>query len=280
MDVVVLEKSPYHIKLYLKGIPLHIVNSIRRTVIAEVPTIAIDYVAITENSSVFYDEYIAHRLGLIPLKSDEALSKYKPPEECAEAGEKGVFSQDCFAILRLEAEGPEDGVLTVYSEMLESNDPDVKPVYSGIPIVKLARNQRIRLEAYARLGRGKEHAKWSPVSVAAHKYVPVVSVSPEKCRGPECSLCINVCPKGIFEVAEGSVKVREDRLLECTLCRLCENACPANAVRVSWRENEFILNLELTGALNARNLLLEAVDILSRKLDDFMKELAGNGVVA
>lgn len=279
MQLDIIEKTPYTIKLHLKGIPLHVVNSLRRTIISEVPTMAVDYVAITENSSVFYDEYIAHRLGLIPLKSDEALHKYKPPEECAEAGEKGVFSQDCFATLRLEAKGPEDGVLTIYSEMLESSDPDVTPVYGKVPVVRLTRNQSIRLEAYARLGRGKEHAKWSPVSVATHKYIPVITVNAEKCQGTKCSRCVNTCPKGVFEASGDAIRVKEDRVLECTFCRLCENTCPAGAVKVSWRDNEYILSLELTGALSARNVLLEAVNILSRKLDAFMDELRRNGVV-
>ena len=275
-----LEKTPYTLRLYIKGMPLHIVNSIRRAILSEVPTMAVDYVVVTENSSVFYDEYVAHRLGLIPLKSDEALSKYKPPEECAEAGDKGVFSQDCFAMLKLEAEGRPDGVITVYSRDLQSSDPDVVPVYGGIPIVRLASNQKIRLEAYARLGRGKEHAKWSPVSVASHKYVPVIRVDSEKCKGAECSKCVNACPKNILEYRDGSVIVKEDKLLDCTLCRLCENVCPTGAIRVSWRENEYVLNLELTGALSARNILIEATNILSRKLDAFMDELRRNGVTA
>ncbi|WP_276814601.1 DNA-directed RNA polymerase subunit D, partial [Desulfurococcus amylolyticus] len=154
MHIDILEKTPSTIKLYLRDVPLHLVNSLRRTILSEVPTMAVDYVAITENSSVFYDEYISHRLGLIPLKSNEALNKYKPPEECAEAGDRGIFSQDCFVTLRLEASGPEKDVLTVYSRDLVSSDPDVVPVYGEIPILKLIKDQSIRLEAYARLGRG------------------------------------------------------------------------------------------------------------------------------
>lgn len=278
LHIDILEKTPSTIKLYLRDIPLHLVNSLRRTILSEVPTMAVDYVVITENSSVFYDEYISHRLGLIPLKSNEALNKYKPPEECAEAGDRGIFSQDCFVTLRLEASGPEKGVLTVYSRDLVSSDPDVVPVYGEIPILKLIKDQNIRLEAYARLGRGKEHIKWSPVSVAVHKYIPVITLNSEKCKGTECSRCVNACPKNIFEADNNSVRVKEDKILECTFCRLCENICPTQAVKISWRENEYIFYLELTGALNARNILIEAINILSRKLDAFIDELRRNGV--
>jgi DNA-directed RNA polymerase subunit D len=93
LEIQVLEKTPFSLKLLIKGISLHTLNSIRRAVLSEVSTMAVDYVIFIENSSVFYDEYLAHRLGLIPLKSDNAYEKYKSPEECAEAGEKrGFFS--------------------------------------------------------------------------------------------------------------------------------------------------------------------------------------------
>lgn len=281
MEVEVLRKDDFSITLKVKGVPLHILNAYRRAIIAEVPTMAIDYVVFTENSSVFYDEYIAHRLGLVPLTSDEALDKYLSPEECAEAGERGIFSTDCFVKMELEAEGPsEEGkVLVVYSGDLKTSDPLVKPAYGNIPIVKLIKGQKIRLEAYARLGRGREHIKWSPVSVAAHKYVPSITINSSICKGPQCSKCAEICPKGVLAFNGETLVVKEGKLLECSLCKLCENACPSGAIKVSWVQDEYVLKVELVGSLGVGNVLLKPFDILSKKLDAFMEELKRSGVV-
>ncbi len=283
LEINVLEKDPYRVTLHIKDIPLHVLNAIRRVSIAEVPTMAVDSVVFTINSSVFYDEYIAHRLGLIPLTSEEAINKYKSPEECREASEKGVFSEDCFAKLDLEgrneAEIGEGKPKVLYSKDLKTSDPDVKPVYDEIPIVVLGPKQEVRLEAYARLGRGKEHAKWSPVSVAAHKYIADIHIDYSRCRAPECKLCVEACPRNILEFKDDRIIVREDKIFDCTLCRECEQLCPYDAIKVYWRKDEYIFTIESTGALSPKRILLEAVKVLESKLDEFISELRSKGLV-
>ncbi|ADI32737.1 DNA-directed RNA polymerase subunit D [Staphylothermus hellenicus] len=279
MEINVLEKTPLRLKLYIKDIPLHVLNSIRRVVIAEVPTMAIDSVVFTMNSSVFYDEYIAHRLGLIPLTSEAALDKYKSPEECKEASDRGLFTEDCFVKLDLEGKGEEGKLVTLHSGDLKTSDPDVKPVYDNIPIIVLGKNQEIRLEAYARLGRGKEHAKWSPVSIAAHKYIADIHIDEKKCLGENCKKCVEVCPRNILSFKNGKITVNRDRIFDCSLCRICEEYCPAGAIKVGWRENEYILTIESTGSLPPKRILIEAVKILENKIDDFIENLRGEGII-
>ncbi len=283
MEIKVLEKNDLRVKLYIKDIPLHVLNSIRRTAIAEVPTMAVDSVVITSNSSVLYDEYIAHRLAMIPLTSETALEKYKSPEECREAGERGLFTEDCFAKLDLEGENPAEigsnKVVILYSKDLRTSDPDVKPVYDKIPIIILGPKQSVKLEAYARLGRGKEHAKWSPVSVAAHKYIADITIDYNKCLGEKCKLCIDVCPRSVLGISDGKVVVYNDKIFDCTLCRECENVCPVNAVKVNWRKDEYILTIESTGVLPPKRILIESTKILDKKLESFIEELKKLGVV-
>lgn len=159
----ILEHDDDKIKVTLEGVPRSYANAIRRFAISEVPTMAIDEVVVLENSSVMYDELLAHRLGLIPLRTD--LSRYVLPEECDCKSALGC--PRCRVLLVLDVETNRTKV--VHSGELVSEDEFVKPVSDGIPIVKLAPRQRIKLEAYARLGRGKEHAKWQAATVSVLK---------------------------------------------------------------------------------------------------------------
>jgi DNA-directed RNA polymerase subunit D len=161
VDVKVLQDSGSAVSLQLDGVDRSYANAVRRFCIAEVPSMAIDDVVVLENSSVLYDEILAHRLGMVPIKTD--LERYNLPDECDCGNPLGCHK--CRVLFVLDAKG-KDRVSTVTSGDLVSEDRDVRPVSESIPIVKLATGQSVKLEAYARLGRGKEHAKWQPCTVA------------------------------------------------------------------------------------------------------------------
>ncbi len=139
-------------------------NSLRRLAISEVPTLAIDDVVILENSSVMHDEAVAHRLGLIPLRTDPG--RFVMPHECDCKSTLGCSK--CRVLLVLDSEANEK-TLVVTSGGLVSEDELVKPVSKDIPIVVLAPNQKLKFEAYARLGIGKDHAKWQPTAASVVK---------------------------------------------------------------------------------------------------------------
>ncbi len=160
--VKVIAESDEEVSLQMDGIDRSYANAIRRFCIAEVPSMAIDDIVILENSSVLYDEILAHRLGMVPLRTD--LERYVLPEKCDCGSPLGC--QKCRVLLVLDAVA-QDKPRTVMSGDLVSEDREIKPVSPNIPLVKLAAGQAVKLEAYARLGRGKEHAKWQPATVAA-----------------------------------------------------------------------------------------------------------------
>jgi len=135
-----------------------IINGIRRTILDDVPTFAIEDVEFVSNESPLYDETVAHRLGLIPLKTD--LVSYNKKDTCTCGGVGCALCE-----VRLSLSSDVEGY--VNSDTLQSDDPQIVPVDLKIPITKLFPNQKIELTAKAILGTGIEHAKWAP----AHTYL-------------------------------------------------------------------------------------------------------------
>jgi DNA-directed RNA polymerase subunit D len=266
VEIEVLEKDNKNLRLLIRGVDVPFINALRRIAIAEVPCMAIDEVVMIENSSILQDEIIAHRLGLIPLKTD--LDSYNLPEKCPCKSELGCNL--CRVTLTLDVESKE-GTRTVHSDELKSENPDIVPVSDKIPIIKLAKEQKLRLEAYARLGKGKSHAKWQPVSMCTYKYLPKIEISSKNCD--VCEKCVEICPRKVLTKTGNKIKVSD--LMACILCQDCVAACPQNppAIEISHEENAFIFNVESTGALPPERILSEAVKIL----DEQLKEL-GNGI--
>ena len=151
MSLNIISQNEQKVSVKLKGIPLQYANALRRICLNGVPIYAIDTVDMIMNSSVMADEGIAHRLGLIPLKTE--LSAVEQDNE----SDKVMFTLDS---------GETTETRTVLSGELKSLDDVIKPISDDIPIVTLAPGQRLKLEAYARLGRGTEHAKWNSANVS------------------------------------------------------------------------------------------------------------------
>lgn len=157
----VINKDTQKISIKLKGIPLQYANALRRICLNGIPVFAIDTVDIIENSSVLPDEGLAHRLGLIPIKTD--LSRFNEPSKCDCQSEAGC--SNCKVMFVLDS-GDSDVTRTILSSDLTSEDESVKSTSDKIPIVQLAAGQRIKVECYARLGRGTEHAKWNSANIS------------------------------------------------------------------------------------------------------------------
>ncbi len=266
MKIEVLEKDETNLRLMIRGANVPLMNALRRIALSEVPSMAIDEVVMIENSSILQDEMIAHRLGLTPLKTD--VDTYNLPEDCECKSEFGCNL--CRVTLTLDADSTE-GTRTVYSGELVSENPEIIPVSDKVPIIKLAKGQKLKLEAYARLGKGKNHAKWQPVSVCAYKYFPKIEVPSEKCK--DCSKCVDICPKKVLAMKENKVEVRA--LLACNLCMDCVDACPKtpSIIKVEWENDAFVMNIESTGVLPPERIIREATKMLTKQLKEFEKQL-------
>lgn len=151
MSLEIINENEQKISVKIKDVPVQYANALRRICLNGVPIYAVESVDVLENSSVLADEGIAHRVGLIPLKTDLETSK--------DGNESDKI------MLTLDS-GISDETRTILSGDIKSQDQSIIPTSDGIPIVTLAPGQSLKFEAYARLGKGTEHAKWNSANIA------------------------------------------------------------------------------------------------------------------
>jgi DNA-directed RNA polymerase subunit D len=192
LSLEIINENDEKVSVKIKGVPLQYVNALRRICLNGVPIYAVESIDVLENSSVLADEGIAHRIGLIPLKTDLSASK--------DGNENDKI------MLTLDS-GVSEETRTILSGDLKSQDDSVIPTSSDIPIVTLAPGQSIKFEAYARLGKGTEHAKWNSANIAT--------------------------------------------------------------LTDTEKDDEKLLTVESTGALNPKHIILSSVEQLSSKLSEF-----------
>jgi len=162
LPLEVINQNENKISIRLKGIPIQYANALRRICLNGVPIFAIDVIEVLENTSIMPDEAIAHRLGLIPLKTDSkdiVISE----ENDNESSSRVILTLDSEEVTATLNDGE---TRTVFSNELKGEDAGVRPISDKIPIVTLAPGQKIKFQAYARLGRGTEHAKWNSANTS------------------------------------------------------------------------------------------------------------------
>lgn len=257
MEIQLLEKDKEKntVSFILKDSTPAYANMLRRIIITCVPTMAIEDVEFKENSSISYDEIVAHRLGLIPLTTD--LKSYNVKSKCKC---NGAGCARCEVKMILKASKP--GM--VYASELKSKDSAVVPVYPRMPIVKLLKGQEIELLATACMGIGKEHIKWSPAHVY-YKYRPVIEINEKSDRWKEF---IEKCPKELLITANNKQTINKDVLFKKNMYDAYAELYP-DIIKVAEKDNEFIFFVESWGQLSYKDILLKAMSIFQEQLDEF-----------
>lgn len=255
MEIEIKNRTDDQITFIIEGVDVSLVNALRRICMVEVPTMAIETVEILKNDARIFDEALAHRLGLVPLTTD--LESLILPEDC----DCENHCPRCSVSLVLEGKGPQ----TLHSGDLKSEDPNLKPVYETIPLVKLKDGEEVVLQAIAQLGIGKDHAKWQPTSTCAYKHYPQITIDNDKCEA--CLQCVEECPRSVLEYDEKKKSIKVVDLENCSLCRTCEKDCQNQAITVDIIKDKFIFHIESDGSLSPTEILSRASDILASKAD-------------
>lgn len=228
----VVEKSDQKIVLRIDANET-LANTIRRSV-SEVPVLAIDEVELYKNDSALYDEMVAHRLGLVPLKTEKGMNAKTSVE------------------FKLSKSGP----CTVYSGDL-SGSGDV--VFEKIPITILGEGHKLELVAVARLGKGIEHAKYVP-GLCHYRHILEVKSSPEIDKLVQSS-------KGLIKAEKKSGKWL------CDLDESSEKDIETIDKTAVSNSNEILLVIESYGNMTAKEILDKAVAALGDNLDEFEKTI-------
>jgi DNA-directed RNA polymerase subunit D len=268
MEIEVLsydKENPNLIVFKLKNSNPAYANSLRRILLMEVPVLAIDEVIILENTTPLYDEIIAHRLGLLPITTPPG--EFNLREECVC---EGHGCTQCEISLNLEMESEATGEIeTLFSGVFVPEDPKVAPVNPDVPILRMTGGQKITVQAIARLGYGKKHAKWQS-SIVTYKYDPIITIDNTKNNNWE--EVVNHCPPRILEAKDGK-NLTVTEATDCILCGLCVEKAPAGSIKVETTAKDFIFTLTSLGQMSVLELLEQGFNVMKLKAEDLKDSL-------
>lgn len=271
MEIIQLEGNEMVVDII--GLHPALANALRRILIAEVPTMAIEKVWIKNNTSIVQDEVLSHRLGLIPLRVDPTMFEY--------IGDSPTDVDTLVFDLHVRAE-PGQPRTSVYARDLvwkpEGNQEEViipapAPLEPDILIAKLAGDQEIELTVHAHKGIGKDHTKFSPVAPATYRLLPEIHLQ-RPFLGEEARQLVETCPMGVFDIEDigGKQKAIVARPRNCSLCRECIRDLKwRKDISINRVKDHFIFSIESVGAVPPEVLFRQAIEILISKADDILQ---------
>ncbi len=231
----IIEKTDEKVSFTLP-MSISLANAIRRSVI-EIPVLAIDECDVYKNDSALYDEIIAHRLGLIPLKNQ----KLKKDEKIE---------------LKLKVKGTEGGVFITSKELGELS------VYNDIPIVYLDKGQTLEIVSRARVGTGLEHAKFIP-GLFSYKKLAKIKI------GKNAEHAIELAEK-FPEIFEFKDKLKVKDATKCELDEEDFKEYPGIEIKY---DDEIVFDIETWGQMKAQNIFIESCNILKLNLNEILKKI-------
>ena len=226
----IIDMKSDSVEFLLLNVDLAFANSLRRVIISEVPTMAIDMVQVKENTSPLFDDFVVHRIGLVPLKSED-IDKYQFPLVCSCKSGCSQCQVEYDISVKCD-ENCKDDTMEVTSNHIKPKNKEcsVVPVEYDYPIVltKLKKGQSINMTLTAKKGIGKTHAKWSPVCTCVMKPIPKVEILDmdgdnflQKLDAENKKKFCEACPCKVFRYDEGKDEIVMEKSDKCTFCEEC-----------------------------------------------------------
>ena len=250
------EKKKSKLVLLFKECDEVFANTIRRLILEEVPTLAVEDLEIKDNSSALYDEMLGLRLGLTPLKTD--LKTYDFKETCKCNGE-GCARCELKMTLKVGRKG------YVYAEDAHSADPKCIFVHPKMPLVKLLAKQKVDITLTAILGKGKDHAKWAP-GWAYYKKEPVLTLG--KVADPQ--FIASRSSDGVLVLKGNKLDVDEEKVRESNLLEYYAEL--DKGISIEYTDN-IIFTLENWGQLSSKEIFTQSAEILVQKAEELESQL-------
>eukprot|EP01117_Protostelium_nocturnum_P016649 TRINITY_DN6643_c0_g1_i3.p1 TRINITY_DN6643_c0_g1~~TRINITY_DN6643_c0_g1_i3.p1 ORF type:complete len:299 (-),score=73.35 TRINITY_DN6643_c0_g1_i3:30-926(-) len=274
-EIEIVELKNDSMTFVLSNTDLSIANALRRVMIAEVPTMCIDLVEFENNTSVLHDEFIAHRLGLIPLTSHR-MDRFNFTRDCSCTD----HCSNCSVTFTLDVTCTDDVTKDVTSSDLYSDDQDVIPVHSQrgetdpIIIAKLRKGQQLKLRAIAKKGVGKEHAKWQPPCVVTFRNeadIKLNNARMEELSDTQKEAFVNSCPTRVYRFDRDSHRVEIEDADKCVFCNECkykaQDLGKPDLVSIKYKKERYIFTVESSGSLRPEDIVLSALSVLKQKLN-------------
>ena len=272
MEVKLTELAPGRANLELAETSASQVNAIRRTLLADVPKLAIEDVEFHlgpirdeatgkdyDSSTSMFDEAVALRLGLLPIPTD--LGQYRRKADCTCGG---AGCAHCQVMYSIDKKGP----CTVYAkDVVPLGDPSLAILQPEVPIVRLGARQALLAYATAVVGSAREHAKWQVAHAVGVSPRPHVLISKKSGCTDACLKRAGAsCPVNILPYANGKLTVTDET--KCILCMACEKSCPHGSVEVKADAASFLVRFETDGSLTAREAFRFALKDIKRRFEE------------
>jgi len=265
VKLTVLEATDTFLKVRFDDVTPHIVNALRRTLIADVPKMAIEDVEFHlgpiraedgkeyESVAPLFDEIVAQRLGLLPIPTD--LKLFNRRQDCPTC--KGEGCPNCTVIYSLNKRGP----TTVFSGDLEPiGDVSLRVKDPNIPLTRLGEGQALLVYATAQLGTGREHAKFQVAQGVGYAFVPILKVGSKSFEASQAKVPACVDHILVPTTEEEIVDLRAD----CKACKQFADAYDTKTVKVVLDPTKIVLHFETDGSLTAREALFAALETLEK----------------